>query len=478
LPAGTACGSASDTACTDPDICDAAGTCLPRNAAAGTACGDQGVACHFNDSCNASGACVDAGLRAPGVLCGNTVDDQRRNPDVCGPDGGCEPNDAAVGTSCTMCPAGTGNCQCRNAACVNECVPFAGAAYGYMGCNATEVTPSCADIATSGVGLSLPGNGSAAVPIGFDFTFYDTSYTTVTIEDNGLLKFAGVTPAAGFQCLPSAALTGGGVAALLPFWADLNPVGGQVYYLTSGRAELSESGQNMRVCYVDTGDAGQLATAGITDAAGVDELQYTCQSATLVDGAVVDYFCTDGCPFTSTTEFDDLSDGQLLAANSSEWDPWNSAPFVTANNDLVRGFEGGASGIMRLSAMSYIPTGTTGSVYFIALDTYYATGTQHWLSQIRLNGTNNTVVDEGGTATQTGGGSTTRTLIRNTWVPVEIVINIAARTYTSRYNGQALMTNRTWTLGGTGGVHGAIDLYGNTDLVGGGYFDDVGIEKQ
>jgi hypothetical protein len=80
---GFACGDPSDTECSNPDTCDAAGSCLPNHEAAGFACGDQGVECLQDDACDGTGACTDNGFEPNGTACGDPTDTACDNPDIC-----------------------------------------------------------------------------------------------------------------------------------------------------------------------------------------------------------------------------------------------------------------------------------------------------------------------------------------------------------------------------------------------------------
>ncbi len=74
-PFGTSCGDQTDTACTDPDTCDAGGNC-ESNHAAWAEC-DDGVFCNGNDVCSDSGYCSWHGVdpcAASGQLCDETTD--------------------------------------------------------------------------------------------------------------------------------------------------------------------------------------------------------------------------------------------------------------------------------------------------------------------------------------------------------------------------------------------------------------------
>jgi hypothetical protein len=97
---GFACGSALDDACTDPDTCNGSGTCQPNHAGAGAPCGDQGVECHIDDSCNGSGACTDNGFAGVGSACGSSSDTECTDPDTCTAGGTCAANDAVLGSPC------------------------------------------------------------------------------------------------------------------------------------------------------------------------------------------------------------------------------------------------------------------------------------------------------------------------------------------------------------------------------------------
>lgn len=111
----TACGDPGDNECDDPDSCDEFGRCVPRHASADTPCGDQGVACHFDDTCDGQGACDDAGLWTIGLCpmgdyggacrCGTLgveapLGECHPVPDLCNPSGQCVSGDAVDNTPC------------------------------------------------------------------------------------------------------------------------------------------------------------------------------------------------------------------------------------------------------------------------------------------------------------------------------------------------------------------------------------------
>jgi hypothetical protein len=525
---GTACGDRSNTACSAPDTCNGDGVCRANHAGSGAGCGDQNVACHVDDVCNGMGACLDSGLQAEGTGCGDFRNDECRNPDLCDAAGNCHPNDEPVGTSCGNCPAGAA-CECRSAQCVDACAAFGEAEYGYLGCARSAAPAPCRDISSTGVALSLAAGASATVDIGFDFTLYGVTRRAVHVYEDGLLSFGdGSAVQSAPECLAAGVLNTTSGPAIAPFWTDF-ATDGEVYYETRGiapdrtftvqwvadhaltgadepadvRVELAENGQRVRVCYVDTtfgsaADDGALAVAGMMDTAGADALQLSCKAPELPDATITDYYCADGCPFTTTSDFDELQAGDALAAASSDWSAWNNDPTsdavivtspvrsapnslrLTANDDLVRPFDAGASGVLVISAMTYAPSDMAGSAWLLVLDTYYpAPGTQHWIASIVLDGTNNVVTDDGGSQPQTAGiqPSAPVALVRDRWVEVRVTIDLGARTYSSAYDGQAVVTGRTWSLGATGSMRGVVNLYGGGDLAGAAYFDDVTIAK-
>ena len=129
--AGTSCGDPSDTECTDPDSCNGSGTCLANNASAGASCGDPSdTECTNPDTCNGSGACA-ANNASAGVSCGDPSDTECTNPDTCNGSGTCDVNDASAGASCgdpsdTDCTNpdtcnGSGTCQVNDASAGSSC---------------------------------------------------------------------------------------------------------------------------------------------------------------------------------------------------------------------------------------------------------------------------------------------------------------------------------------------------------------------
>lgn len=81
---------------------------------------------------------------------------------------------------------------------------------------------------------------SSAIPIGFSFDFYGTTYSSVYVSSNGFISFLsgqGSGCCSG-QNLPSTSFPNGVIAG---WWEDLNPPqGGSIYYMTRGTAPARE----------------------------------------------------------------------------------------------------------------------------------------------------------------------------------------------------------------------------------------------
>ncbi len=122
-PAGTPCGSGSANGCTQPGVCNGAGSCSGGPLPNGTPCSDAN-ACTVNDACM-NGVCVGSSAQAEGLAC----DDGQT----------CTGNDRCTAGQCVGTPADangspcddgnacTTNDVCDNGVCagVNSCVPTA-----------------------------------------------------------------------------------------------------------------------------------------------------------------------------------------------------------------------------------------------------------------------------------------------------------------------------------------------------------------
>lgn len=176
-------------------------------------------------------------------------------------------------------------------------------------------------------------------------------------------------------------------------------------------------------------------------------------------------------------------------SNIGGWAPWDNNPAanaypstsfartgaqsidITQTSDAVRSLSI-TSGTWTITAYQYIPSSTTGSDhYFILLNTYNPGGTKFWSTQVRFRLTNNTVSDNlpGGRGTVTS-----RTLVRNQWVPIVVTIDLEMNRQTVTYNGQAVLTAPWVRFGGTSAL-AAINLYGSSASH--VYYDDIQVVR-
>ncbi|MCH8851717.1 MAG: hypothetical protein IID41_03585 [Planctomycetes bacterium] len=98
VPDGTSCGSGDSSECDDADSC-LGGVCQDNYAPAGDPCGDQGVECLENDTCDGAGGCDDNGNQPNGTSCGSDSDTECDDADSC-LEGACQDNNAPAGDPC------------------------------------------------------------------------------------------------------------------------------------------------------------------------------------------------------------------------------------------------------------------------------------------------------------------------------------------------------------------------------------------
>jgi hypothetical protein len=198
------------------------------------------------------------------------------------------------------------------------CLPFPGTstdAYGYFGCSLTMPVASlpCPDIRTTGTLLSLSDDSHQYVPIGFTFDFYGTAYTNAGVQSNGSMTFTNAYHGLSNVCAPDTSA----VPYVAAYWDDLYPP--SVRYQTVGTAPnrqfvaqwdimrypstpnravftvvLEETTNDIQVCYLDAAygsasyDGGLSATSGI-HGSSTNYLQFSCNTASLTDGLLLQY---------------------------------------------------------------------------------------------------------------------------------------------------------------------------------------------
>lgn len=149
----------------------------------------------------------------------------------------------------------------------------------------------------------------------------------------------------------------------------------------------------------------------------------------------------------------------------------NSIDIVGAS-DLVHQYPGVTSGKWVYRTMQYIPSNTTGTSYFILLNTYNsAQAIYNWSVQVEFDPTLGTVTGDFG-ASNNG----TAQLVTDAWVEIKVFIDFDNDLTEFFYNGEQVGPAYSWTggvFGQGGGAQslGAVDLYAN--LASSVYYDDM-----
>jgi hypothetical protein len=114
--------------------------------------------------------------------------------------------------------------------------------YGYTATSITTTGYDFEDLSISGSGattiLDTSNNDAVTIPIGFSFTFYGVTYTSVTVTPNGLVTFGGADTSP-LQVNISTTATLANLPTIAPFWHDwtFQYFGSDAgYYVTRGTA--------------------------------------------------------------------------------------------------------------------------------------------------------------------------------------------------------------------------------------------------
>jgi len=136
---------------------------------------------------------------------------------------------------------------------------------------------------------------------------------------------------------------------------------------------------------------------------------------------------------------------------------------IIGSADLVHEFDV-AGGTVEMTAMQYIPSGSTGETYFILLNTYKDGGDKDWSVQWDFNmGTGIlTSSDAPGTAE----------IVYDQWVELKFVIDLDGNTVDGYYNG-TLAVSHVWDDNAHGTLQ-CVDLWGNN--ASSVYYDDIEVK--
>jgi hypothetical protein len=192
--------------------------------------------------------------------------------------------------------------------------------------------------------------------------------------------------------------------------------------------------------------------------------------------------CTAASASTFFDDFEAYAAGSNLHGQAG-WKGWDNAAGATGvvsdkyafsgknsleiigSSDQVYEFKL-AGGRYVLTAMQYIPSGTTGTSYFILMSKYQDGGASNeWAVQTEYR-TDTKVINTW------HGGLAPVDIILDEWVQVKLVIDLVKNTVQEYYGGELIATD-TWSASNSG-TFAAIDLYGNG--AGSVFYDDVKIE--
>ncbi len=177
--------------------------------------------------------------------------------------------------------------------------------------------------------------------------------------------------------------------------------------------------------------------------------------------------------------FDSYSPGGLNGIGGWEcWDgnpaynafvvtsPNRSAPHsvqITPTTDITQQFSE-TSGTWTITAWQFIPTGSTGSQYFILLNTYTTGGPYNWSLQLHFD-------SNAGVVSIDDPGSASASIVYNQWVEIKVVADLTVGMQNIYYNG-SFMELIPWQLTGVNEL-AAMDLFsdGGSNV----YYDDISV---
>lgn len=162
-------------------------------------------------------------------------------------------------------------------------------------------------------------------------------------------------------------------------------------------------------------------------------------------------------------------DGDAGATAFVTADQSSSAPHslaITGPSDLVQEYSTDGTGVYFMSTDTYLPSGSSGTQWFIMLNRYSVGGGKNWSTQTQFNNTTGLVHEADGGI----GDSVDVPIVYDEWVPLVMEINLDANTVSLSYNGTPLYTDQDWMQSGDLDI-GAVDLFGNGASV--MYYDNM-----
>ena len=180
-------------------------------------------------------------------------------------------------------------------------------------------------------------------------------------------------------------------------------------------------------------------------------------------------------------DFESYAPGSALHGQGG-WKGWNNTPGAGAPVSSAFAYSGSNSveivpaadlvhefdltgGMWILTALQYIPSGTSGTSWFILLNTYSDNGTQDWSVQTQFD------LGAGAITTQYD-ASASAAIVYDQWVEIKCIIDLDNNTVDEYYDGTFFSTHQ-WDNDQHDTLQ-VIDLYGNN--ASSIYYDDIKIE--
>ena len=175
--------------------------------------------------------------------------------------------------------------------------------------------------------------------------------------------------------------------------------------------------------------------------------------------------------------------------DQSMWEPWDDNPdaaefyatheqshygatalAIDNNDDAVHRFGGYTEDVWEFKAWQYIPEDMNDLQYFILLNTYPASESQHWSMQIECDGAQGLIRDFN--------GDEALPMVKGQWCEIKLVIDLDEDEQSVYYNDVPLVT-KSWSAGvAPGGAINiaALDLWGNASSSE-VYYDDISLTR-
>jgi len=332
--------------------------------------------------------------------------------------------------------------------------------------------------------ITSPGDAVVGIPNDGDWPAKETP--DLAIDNNSgtkFLHFKGETQTTGFQVTPSlgATVVTGLTLTTANDAAERDPISFEVYGSSDPNSlveayELIASGEVVDFNQAEAYPRFTMNATPITFANETAYLHYRVLFTAVRAPASANSMQIAEIELIGKPEFVWFSDGfEAYEAGSdlhgqAGWKGWqntasagapasNAQAFTGTNSveiigsaDLVHEFDV-AGGVVTLSAMQYIPTGSTGTSYFIGMNQYNDAGQDlDWSIQLEFH------LDTGSVVNYYTGETTT--IVYDNWVEVKCVMDLNNNAVDYYYDGK-LFSSGQWDDTGHATFQ-AIDLFGNS----------------